>query len=189
MSTENVPHSKWNLGLSIFLITLIAGVFVLILLSLGVADPPRAGELAWQTDTTDDWPLLQRTGEWQHHTAPLPLPNAPFTLEITASNNGTPDSAWGLWLRTTDGLQTFLVSSEGYMSVSNDDNAHWAQFIHVHITTNKLYLHIQGNQSATFRINDEIAWQGVVTLWTEWGVAMYGSADITWQNIHLYAGK
>ncbi len=189
MSTENVQRSKWHLALTIFLITLVLGILLLILLALGIADPPRAGELVWQTDTTSSWALSHDTGESWRYIAPIPLSEVPFTLEITAINNGVPASAWGLWLRTTDGLQTFLISNERYMSVGNDDTPHWAQFVHIRTDTNKLYLDVLANQSATFRINDEIAWQGALMPTSDWGIVSYGNAAIARQNIHLYAGK
>jgi hypothetical protein len=189
MSTESIPPHKWKLAVSIFLIIIIMGLFVLIFLSLGVADPPRAGELTWQTNSINNWTPLQTNSVSQRYVAPTPLPHAPFTLEITASNNGAYFSGWGLWLRTTGGIQTFLVSREGYMSISSDDNSHWAQFIHIQTITNKIYLHIEGNQAATLRINDEIAWRGTIVPLVEWGLSLHGSAIITWQAIELYTGE
>lgn len=189
MSTETVSQHKWHLALSIFLITIIAGIAVVILLALGAANPPRAGELVWQADTAHGWPLLPYSGQFDLHIARISLPQSPFTLEIIASNEGTPASAWGLWLRTSDGIQSFLVSNEGYMSISNDENAHWAQFIHVRAATNKLYLHVQDDQAATFRINDEIAWQGTIMPLADWGIVLYGGPDITWQSMRLYAER
>jgi hypothetical protein len=165
------------------------GVLIIILLSLGLADPPHAPTLVWQTDSLDRWPLLQHANEYDFLIAPFPLPQSPFTLEITASNEGTSASAWGFWLHTADRVQIFQVSNNGYVSISADETSHWSQFLHIRPTTNKLYLDVQDDYFATFRVNDEIAWQGTITPIADWGVALNGAADINSQNIEIYAGR
>ena len=183
---ETVSLKKWRLALSILALTLIAGVALPILLALGLTDLIRAPQLIWQADGASNWALVQSAGEFDLYRAPIPLPQPPFTLELSAGNQGQPSSAWGLWLEIDGGIQTFVVSSEGYISISNDEMARWAEFFHVHPTANKLYLHIEADHSAAFRINDEIAWTGRVNATHNWGIAIFRNPQLVWGTISLY---
>ena len=186
---DSVSPHKWCLALSALLIMIVAGIFVLVLLALGLADPPLAGTLRWQSASVEGWLPVRCTGESEMFIAPIRIPRPPFTVVASASNHGEAHSAWGLWLETVEGIQMFQVSNEGYLSVSSDDSTHWAQFFHIQSPTNKLYLHVQTDDIATFRVNDEIAWQARLTEveGLSWGVARYGKADLAWEYIRVYA--
>jgi hypothetical protein len=182
MSTDSIHPGKWRLALLMLIFTLIGGAVLVTLLALGLGDPPSAGELAWQTKTDQDWQRHRDFGETVLTIAPVRLPEAPFTLELQASNHGVSDSAWGMWIETTAGIWTMLVSNEGYMSVSNDEQPHWAGFIHIRSETNKVYLHVEGDHMATVRINDEIAWRGRLATESEWGIARFRRPDLGWDG-------
>jgi hypothetical protein len=108
-------------------------------------------------------------------------------VEITATNHGLPQSAWGIWLEADDSTVWMLVSNEGYLSISTDEIPHWSEFFHIRPTTNKLYLHAESNNSFTFRVNDEIAWTGALATGVNWGVILYRDPDIQWDTISMYA--
>jgi hypothetical protein len=187
MSTVTVNRHKWRRALSSLIVTLIAGAALLTALALGLADPPRAGRRIWQAKSAAAWPRYPSLGETARHLSPMPLPRPPFTLEISASNQAEPTSAWGIWLESGDGILEMLVSGEGYLSISTDENPHWAEFIHIHPVTNELYLHVESDKNATFRINDEIARTGILVAGTQWGVARFGNPDVLWDAISIYA--
>lgn len=188
MSTETVPPTKWRLAVGTLFFTLAAGGTLILALALGLADPPRAVPLAWQADSAADWPVDQTLGEFELYRAPIPLPLPPFTLELSANNGGQGGSAWGIWLQTTGGIQTMMVNNEGYLSVSADAAAHWAEFIHIRSETNKLYFDLAGDGRATLRINDEIAWRAILAAADDsnWGVAFHRNPQVTWEFIRVY---
>jgi hypothetical protein len=191
VSTDVISTQKWRVVLALTMGILTSGVVVVILLSLGLADPPRAGngELLWQTTSASDWQLGEGWGDFQLYYAPLPLSAVPFTLELTANNNGSADSAWGLSIETLEGQWTAVISNEGYLSVTTDSQPRWVEFLHIRpFNENKVYLHVETGGAATLRINDEIAWEShlAVSEGAGWGVVHYRQAQLTWQQIGVY---
>ena len=182
MSTDSLHPGKWRLALLMLMFTVIGGAGVVILLALGLADPPRAGSLVWRSDSDQDWQPYREIDEAALYNAPIRLPEAPFTLELQASNQGASDSAWGIWIRTTDGIRIIVVSREGYLSISSDERPHWAGFIHIGSETNKLYLNVESDHYATLRINDEIGWTGRLVTTNEWGVVRFRQPDLIWDG-------
>lgn len=167
MSTEFVSKSQWRFVLVLAGLVLFGGLVLVIALALGVANPPRAGALQWQINNVDDLPTT--------------LPPAPFTLEITAKNTGAADSAWGMWI----GQWTALIRHDGYVSINRDRRKpNWTEFPHIRRNgENKLYLHVEVDGQGTLRINDEIAWTGILpAIRHRWGVA----GEVEWKNIALY---
>lgn len=186
LSIETVPPIMWLFTLIVLAVLIIGGGILIVLLASGMADPPRAGLLQWSIATADDWPLIQESADFRLYHAPTALPNLPFTLELTANNEGELDSGWGLWI----GSWSILISREGYFSISGDEKPHWAEFIHIRQSgDNKLYLDIQQNGTATLRINDEIAWTGDISISEDaaWGVVYYRHPEINWKSIEIFA--
>lgn len=168
-----------------FLIIL-GGTLLIMLLSLGIANPPRAGALQWSTKNTADWLHSQKMSNLRFYQAPVKLPPQPFTLELIADNEGDFNSGWGIQIESW----LAIINREGYFSISLDEKPHWREFIHIQRhDTNKLYLDVRENGTATLRINDEIAWTGSLTLAENpiWGVVHYRHPNLNWQSIEIYA--
>jgi len=187
MSTENVSRGRWRAGLLALTGTALGGAILVIVLALGIADPLRAGLLVWQAGSAEEWPLVRRVSAFDLYQSPIPLPSKPFTIELIADNRGAADSAWGVWLDSSDGIHTVLVSNEGYFSVSSDARPHWTAFLHIQSDTNKLYVNIGDSSTATLRINDEIAWTGILAPAYDWGVVNYREPDLAWRSLSIYA--
>lgn len=150
----------------------LGGLILIVLLALGLADPPRAGSLRWRVASPDEMPDSS-------------LPPA-FTLELQARSAGPAESAWGIRLDGAAEPLTILIDNEGYLSVSPDDLPHWAEFPHIHPPDdNLLYIHIDHNGAATLRINHEIAWQGAVSA-NSWEIIEWDSPQLAWDYIALY---
>jgi hypothetical protein len=191
VSTDVISTQKWRVLLALIMGILTSGVVFVILLSLGLTDPPRAGngELLWQTTSAQDWQVGERWSEFQLYNAPLPLSAVPVTLELTASNNGTAASAWGISIETLEGQWTAIISNEGYLSVTTSSEPRWVEFLHIRpFNENKVYLHVETGGAATLRINDEIAWESHLALseGASWGVVHYQQTQITWKMIAVY---
>jgi hypothetical protein len=113
------------------------------------------------------------------------LPTA-YTLELTARNDGPPESAWGIRLASVEETLAILIDNQGYLSVSSDDKLHWAEFPHIRpFGDNQIYLHVERGGTATLRINHEIAWEGAVKART-WETAEHHQPALDWQTIALY---
>lgn len=190
LSIETVPPNLWLFMWLMTIFVMLGGVILISLLSLGIANPPRAGSLYWRAESVDDWQLWQEAGDFELLSAPTSIPMTPFTLELTADNSGTADSAWGIALQTSNELWTLLVSREGYFSISTDDRAHWAEFLHIRRTgSNKLYINVDEHGAATVRINDEIAWKGALSMAENaaWGIVHYRQPHLSWSSIDIYS--
>lgn len=170
---HNVSARQWRVAVLLTLAIVFGGAGLAILLALGLADPPRAGSLRWQASELSGW-LSQTAGDLILYTAPLSITQMPVTLEISAENQGSSTSAWGIWLQGEGRRWFTLVSNEGYLSVSGTARPAWAEFLHIRRgELNTLYLHVEADGTATLRINAEIAWSGRLTLSDEgvWGIA------------------
>ncbi len=177
----------WLFALLMTFVVILGGAILIILLSFGVANPPRAGTLRWQVNSVDDWSLAQASDEFDFFSAPVALPSPPFTLELTGDNEGLAASAWGVRLQN---LWSILISREGYLSVTIDEKPQWAEFPHIRRDSdNKLYLDVQADGTMTVRINDEIAWTGNLDSLSagEWEIVHYQSPILLWEIIALYA--
>ena len=179
-SIDVLSARRWRLVVAALLFTLAAGAALVALLASGVADPPRAPRLVINLSsieglaTTDERTLV----------GSLRAVSFPITIEVTAASNNA-SATWGLWVYAEDGLHFFRVRGDGYWSMA--ENGGWQPFIHVAPAENRLYLHIEPDASATFRINDEIAWQDSFPLHLlEWGVIHDTSTPINWRSIRLY---
>ena len=162
-----------------------SGVLLIVLLSLGVADPPRTGRLQWQVQSPYTWPEQHESAEIIFLKAPHDLPDA-FTLELTATNDGPPDSAWGIQFTHAEPPVTILIDNQGYFSVSTNTQPIWAEFIHLAARQpNTLTLYIE-RKRATLRINDEVAWTGNFIPTHQWGIITYRQPDLQWHEITLY---
>lgn len=190
---------RWRISLSLSLITSLVGALLLIVLALGAANPHHAGVLFWQANSDVDWQQYASGDIFAFYKASVTIPSAPFTLELTATNNGNPESAWGIWLETDQGLWLVLVNREGYSSVGDcctdglysspiKLNLDWREFLHIRPQT-KLYLNVEADASATLRFNDEIAWTGNLILVPDgqWGTIYYRNPRLTWRTIKIYA--
>lgn len=162
---------RWRLTLAALAAVFSGGCILTALLALGLADPPRTGTLQWQADTPPQ--------------APVNLPAA-YTLELTARNDGPPESAWGIRLARVEETLAILIDNQGYLSISSDDKLHWAEFPHIRpFDKNQLYLHVEPDSTATLRINHEIAWEGAVKA-SAWETVEHQQSALDWQTIALY---
>jgi hypothetical protein len=179
---------RWRAALGITLAIPVVGVVVMALLAMGVADPPRSDPLQWQTQSLAGWTSTGE-GDYRQNAAPVMLPSAAFTLEISAVNTGPPDSAWGVYFDAEPPL-FFLVDNQGYFSATETlAEPDWRPFIHICPNTlNKLYILRESNGTLILRINDEIAWadttQDVAA--HPWGIIQYRQAAVAWDSIDLY---
>lgn len=179
-SIEVISPLKWRLSLAALLLTLIGGAAPVALLASGCADPPRAPRLIIDLSSTEGL----ATTDGRTLVGSLRAVSFPITIEVTAASDAA-SAAWGLWLYAEDGRHVFRVWGDGYWSMAQDGG--WQPFIHIMPGENALYLHIEPNGSATFRINDEIAWTGSLPLHLlEWGVIRPLDSAIDWNNVRLF---
>ena len=182
MSTSTL---RWRATLVTFTAIIIGGVILVVLLAAGLADPPRAGPLRWQAESPQDWTAEHADPDLTLYAAPVDLPPV-FTLELTAANSGPPESAWGVVFEGSGQRLTILIDNQGYVSVSSDNRPHWAEFLHSHPKQiNKLYVNVASGGVATLRLNDEVAWEGVIDA-THWSVAEYRQSAVHWGHMMLY---
>lgn len=163
MQKDTIPVHWWKLALLGATVLLSIGVMAFVALSAGIADPPYAGDLRWQTVNINDWKRVT-TDAFQYFSAPATLPNSAWTLEAQASGR------WGLWL--DDGAIRHHFSTDGiaYISISPENTPIWREFIHVRADQpNTFYLHHADGESI-FRVNEEIAWQGPLSPVQAWGL-------------------
>ncbi len=187
-----IPQKYWRLAATIFILTLLFLGILAALLTLGLADPPRAGHLIAEAYAPASWALLRQHGEMILHTGLPARPEGTFTLELTTANHGTQESAWGIWLETATGQLHFLVDNQGYFSVTEEAQPRWQPFMHLRSgAENKLYLHYPQPEAAVLRLNDEIAWAGALTLPPEsqWGFILYRRPRLHAYRLALYAPR
>lgn len=190
-STDIVPSRQWRLAVMLLLVVIAGGAAVILALALRLADPPRAGAMVWETTSMDvGWPLIRDLGGsprlWLKR-APFETRSPPFTIEIEANVSNTDSSAWGLWIETQPGHSLFLAGHGGYISAGM--GLDWRGFIHVRPETNHLYLYVEADGAATFRVNGEIAWRGRLDLPAQpaWGLATFTDARFDLRYACLYA--
>ena len=186
------PHSmststfRWRVILISNVLIGIGGLVLIVLIALGIANPPRAGSIRWQANTNAGW-LTHQQDEITVYHAPASLGEA-FTLELTAINNGPDDSAWGFWLPGPEAQIFTLISNEGYYTF-NPWYAGWQEFPHIQVSkTNTIYFHVNPDGHGTIRINDEIVHDDLTFLYgvDKWGIATYNNPQLTWEQIAIY---
>lgn len=129
---ESVTPRFWKLLLITLTTMLVIGLSLVAILLRGAADPPR-----------DNLTVLEFTAAGSTR--------APFTLETTAS---------GFSLMCDQSAPIFFqIRRDGYFSVTAS-LPDWVPFVHISRESNRLYLHVDESGHMTFRINEEIAWQG-----------------------------
>lgn len=178
---------RWRLLLIFTAFVLLSGAILALLLSLGLADPPRAGTLQWQAKSIAEWPT-RKMNDVMIYEAPVQF-NRSFTLEITAQNNGARDSAWGFALPDAEAQIIMLVSHEGYYTF-NPRYSPWQEFQHIMTDeANTINFHVTQDGHGTIRINDEIVHDTLSFSFyslDSWGIATYGDPQLTWERIALY---
>jgi hypothetical protein len=148
---------------AIFGIVLILGLITIAMLTLGAADPPKAGALQWHIGN-----LLHTVPPHEFFVFPqqIQLPAPPYTLEVagTFDVESDPMAVWGISLldSSTELLGVYLNGFQFYSVPPTQPD--FTPFIHIRKNgaVNKLTLNIDINHHATLRINDEIAWQGML---------------------------
>jgi hypothetical protein len=163
------------------------GVGAVLLLAAGAADPPHAGPLRWQAASPEGWDEDAAAPGLSFLEAPFVPPDLPFTVEIGAYA-GASGAIWGIWLGAADTVWHALIHTDGSLSLSSDDRPHWFEFMHILPTApNRLYLHLDSDGSAALRINDELAWTGMLPAPERWGVVCADCAAVTWETMRLYS--
>jgi len=173
-SLGDVPLWLWRLVRVGFTGTLIIGLAAIIALAGGAADPQRAGPLAWEKGPRPEIAIPPRTTFMLDN--PIQLPAPPFTLEVTAqlAASSDPAASWGLQFDSS----TFGIILNGYrfMAVLPGD---LTPFIHVRGTgeANKLTVDVDNQNQATLRVNDEIAWHGIIPPLRTVKITVHGGAN------------
>jgi hypothetical protein len=158
MSTP-LPPLLWRLGLLALVLVVLGGAGVATAIALGAGDPAcgRVPLTAVEPDVTY-------------------LQTAPYAFEVAASNSGDFESAWGVQI----GGWTALISSDGYVSTTDDGTRDWRQFPHIRSGRNALCMVIAADASATLYINREVAWRGQLADAHQWMAVTEGAVRMTW---------
>jgi hypothetical protein len=184
VSTARVAKHKWYLALALLVCVLCGGGLIMIVLALGYANPLRGAYLVLELQQP---PVEVQTVGGMSFRQIRSLPPPPFTLEVSATM--TDSAEWGIWLGALPLPQRrFLIDGEGYIGAGSPDSLEWHQFIHARPDTNLIYLHVNADDQATFRVNEEIAWTGSISeTLPEWGLVNIDGANIQWNSIRVYA--
>ncbi len=171
-------------------LTIIGGTTLALALLLGAANPPYAAYMTTFTSSN-----FYKNEGGLPTIASLKSDSLPVTLQIEASTSGAPDEEWGFWVWAGNELADFHIRSDGYFHAPGSD---WQQFPFIQPVRNELYLSITSDDQQadfpsdyhyTFRINNEIAWQGTIAPGlNEWGVFPPQSGNIDWNSIKVYTG-
>ena len=172
------PRWLWRAAWAGFFGVVIGGLLLVLVLAAGVADPPRAGPLAWQAG-----PLTLESGGAPYK---ILLPSRPFTLEITATLQGDPTADWGVDLSARYGI---ALNGYRFLRIPHPDSD-FQPFIHVRDGRNKITLYVPANEPVTMRVNDEIAWKGPVPVLASVPAWIWvKSGRLRVENISLYYPK
>ncbi len=198
---------RWNAAWFTLAVALTLSIGGAIWLGAGLADPPRAGPLLWEDPSPQHWVI--KNSQEQYRYIPLPLPAPPFTIEaiVRFSGNSAPGAGW--WLSLTDGEASsqFNIFNDGYFQIKAighkvSGTTIWTgpvEFPHLKGIGefNKLALDVAADQSATLRLNDEIAWKGTLgfnaaapwRLFVGSTAIFEKSATLTWERLAIYAPR
>ncbi|GEM_PF-6057617 len=131
---QSVSPRMWRILIAALTLTIIVGIVSIAALWTGWANPLR-----------DELVILSETGS----------ASPPFTLETNRY------LAFTLICGDSPALH-FALRGDGYYSVTEQPEPDWKEFIHIKHTDNTLYLRVNINGEAVFRINEEIAWIGML---------------------------
>ncbi len=159
-SDETIPLFLWRLAWGGLYAMLVAGLATLVVLAGGAADPARAGPLVFQSESANI----------------ILLPTGPYTLEVTGRFTQTTDPAavWGVELTDSNVIPLsnsspvsvplrILINGYSFFALP-PLQPDFTPFIHIRIhgESNKLTLNVGNGGAGVLRINDEIAWKGIV---------------------------
>jgi hypothetical protein len=187
VSTKEVSTRKWRLALGVLGLTMSIGLLMVALLASGYANPIRGGDLILELEQ----PVLASAhiSNGMEFSEVDALPPPPFTIEVSAAF--TTNAEWGIWLGSGASLPQwrFLIDRDGYIATGASTDSEWQQFIHAQPDTNLLYLHVSHENVATFRVNEEIAWIGLLIIeqGAEWGLVSSADKDVQWHGVRVYA--
>ena len=179
------------------LVVVVGGTVVLITLSAGAANPPKAGPLVFEQST----PIQLTASPGQSSTSPnvIPLPAGAYTLEVTGqlAADTDPTVTWGIvFVNGATQAEPFSVMLSGYRFLAvSPSKPDFAPFIHVRANgqPNTLTLTTERTGKATLRVNDEIAWTGIAPDASGAVIRVVGgrtsSAELTVQHVALYAAS
>ncbi|MFN8447912.1 MAG: hypothetical protein U0521_04820 [Anaerolineae bacterium] len=192
----SIPPARWRLALLVLALTVFGGAALALILALGAANPPHAADLVLNQHSDDGLTDAGTFGGATLLAFPVELA-PPFTVEMEASNSGAAGSAWGVWLRVSDhygnlSVLPMLVDTQGYALAAVDSPAlQHHPFIHIQRDSNRVYLHVDQNGTAVYRINDEIFATVALPVTTieAAGLALYGSPVLDWRSIKIYSGS
>ena len=191
MSTKKVSAFRWRLALTVLLGVVFVGSVLLAVLSLGAANPPRGQSVYWQANSLPaDWRVTTSSIVATYYRSAVALPVTRFTIELTATNNGNPDSAWGLWLQAGDSTWSIAVDAQGYLILRTGSAAPThTQFRHLRPKVNTISLDVQTDGSAVLRLNSEIAWTGELGRGQAdlWGVMEQYDPVLKWESLRIFA--
>ena len=183
-STQLVSRFKWRVVMAALALTMFGGIVLAIVLLQGLGDPYYARNLVVDSVSDEELEVVSQpnyllVSSFSRHEFPI-------TVEVIGAMSGEPDTSWGIWVQSSSLLYSFRIRNDGYFSAISSG---WQEFIHIQPSENKLYLHIESDGNATFRINDEIAWIRILELeLLEWGVIRPMNARVDWRYIRLYTG-
>lgn len=189
MSTQIIAARKWRIAIVSLAVLLLAGTVLIVLIAAGIGNPPRAANLTFSAANPEAIGAPMQSGGFTHYPGTL-LDTLPATLILQATQRGETESAWGIWLETSANEPPLylLIDGQGYTAAGMLPELEWRQFIHLRPDTNTLYLHIDAERHATFRINDEIAWTGSLAdgQAIHWGIALQNNPRLEWHAIRVY---
>jgi hypothetical protein len=192
-STQLVSRLKWRVVVAGLMVTVAAGITLVVVLANGAANPPRAAMLVENFPSDESFVHITAFDRDDQLLLRLPrltgMPaSKPYTLEATAANSGEVDSGWGFWVDN----RYFIVDNQGYALCSDaTGQTSWFEFIHLRPNeANTLYLHITLYGNATFRINGEVACvTNLPGAFPNWGILHYRQPQLRWTSILMFAGR
>lgn len=182
---QNRLLDKGKVAFAVLLLTLFCGFMLMLLLIFGLGDPPRAGGLISEFTVlpTESVSTLEDSIDIFR----IVNTKESVTLEASAINKSTKGSSWGFLIVSSTSSVTLLVDHTGYVSAVAELSPLWRPFVHVEQQRNRLYLFLDGAGQATYRINDEIAWEGQIDAGHhEISIIVYGEPHLDWEYIRVY---
>lgn len=173
---DPAPRWLWRALTLLLALVLIGGGAAIILLRLGIADPPLAGPLAWERRAPEGG-CLDVGG------LALPAWGAPATLIASARVDAPPDALtrWGVWLGAPDDGPRWEILPPGYFIHAGQTMPFW--HVGAGVTDLRLDLAAAGY---TLWLNRERALAGALPPLPggAWGVT--GGDGVCWQRLALY---
>lgn len=176
---------KGKVAFAALILTFFSGAVLAGFLALGVGNPTRAGDMFIELTM----PPAEETRPHNRSIYVFRIVNKTkrVTLEASAINESINGSSWGFLIASSASSVTLLVDNWGYISTVAGLSPQWRPFVHAQPKRNKLYLHLDGEGWATYRINDEIAWEGEIDAGVRAiSVILYDQPRLTWEYIRVY---